>query len=193
MHIAYMDDAGDLGTVSSPPKHNDQPVFALTILILNQSRLPSLVSDFLQIKRNYYPRLIAPASDFLEAVLCEIKGADLRREIALGARNQARDAARFLSEVMDLCTRSGVRVVSKVFVKAIGQQNRQTAAYTSACQSLFKSFDLYLTSVDDIGVCISDARTKALNVRVAHSIFTQMFSAKQVNFPRIMELPTFGA
>jgi hypothetical protein len=33
---------------------------------------------------------------------------------------------------------------------------------------------------------------KGLNVPVAHSIFTQMFSAKQVHFPRILELPTFG-
>ena len=30
MHIAYMDDAGDLGALANPPLHNDQPVFALT-------------------------------------------------------------------------------------------------------------------------------------------------------------------
>ena len=69
MHIAYMDDAGDLGALANPPLHNDQPVFALTLLVVNQVRLAALVPEFLQIKRNYFPGLIPPASHFLAAVL----------------------------------------------------------------------------------------------------------------------------
>jgi len=192
MYIAYMDDAGDLGTVSNPPLHNDQPVFALTILLTNQARLASLVPDFLQLKRTYFPGLIPPATHFLASVLNEIKGADLRRDIATGNRNQQRHATRFLSEVVDLCLRSDLRLVSKVYVKAIGQPNEHTAAYTAACQSLFSSFDHYLSTAGDTGFCIADSRTKGLNVPVAHSIFTQMFSTRQAHYPRIMELPTFG-
>jgi hypothetical protein len=48
MHIAYMDDAGDLGALANPPLHNDQPVFALTLLLVNQVRLAALVPEFLQ-------------------------------------------------------------------------------------------------------------------------------------------------
>jgi len=192
MHIAYMDDAGDLGALANPPLHNDQPVFALTLLLVNQVRLAALVPEFLQIKRNYFPGLIPPASHFLAAVLSEIKGADIRRDIATGTRNKARHATRFLSEILDLCLRSDAKLVSKVYVKGIGQPNRHTSVYTAACQALFKSFDHYLSTVDDIGICIADSRTKGLNVPVAHSIFTQMFSAKRVHYPRIMELPTFG-
>jgi len=192
MQIAYMDDAGDLGIVANPPQHNDQPIFSLTILIANQVRLSSLVPEFLQIKRNYFPGLIPPSSHFLAAVLKEIKGADLRRDIASGSRNQTRHASRFLAEIVDLCLRSDVKLVSKVFVKGIGRTNNHTSVYTSACQSLFRSFDHYLTTVDDIGVCIADSRAKGLNVPVAHSIFTQMFSSKRAHYPRIMELPTFG-
>ncbi len=192
MHIAYMDDAGDLGAVANPPLHNDQPVFALTLLLVNQGRLAALVLEFLQIKRNYFPGLIPPASHFLNAVLNEIKGADLRRDIATGTRNKARHATRFLSEIVDLCIRSDIRLISKVYIKAIGRPNRHTSVYTAACQALFKSFDHYLSTLDDIGVCIADSRAKGLNVPVAHSIFTQMFSSKSVHYPRIMELPTFG-
>jgi hypothetical protein len=192
MRIAYMDDAGDLGAVGNPPQHNDQPVFALTLLLVNQTRLPALVPEFLQLKRNFYPGLIPPASHFLAAVLKEVKGADIRRDIATGSRNQTRHATSFLSEIVDLCIRSDIKLVSKVFVKGIGQPNNHTAVYTSACQSLFKAFDHYLTTVDDIGFCIADSRTKGLNVPVAHSIFTQMFSARRAHYPRIMELPTFG-
>jgi len=125
-------------------------------------------------------------------VLPEIKGADIRRDIAIGTRNKARHAKRFLSAIIDLCIRSDAKLISKVYVKGIGQQNRHTSVYTAACQALFRSFDHYLSTVDDVGFCIADSRTKGLNVPVAHSIFTQMFSAKQVHFPRIMELPTFG-
>jgi hypothetical protein len=192
MHIAYMDDAGDLGALANPPLHNDQPVFALTLLVVNQVRLAALVPEFLQIKRNYFPGLIPPASHFLAAVLPEIKGADVRRDIATGTRNNARHAKRFLSEIVDLCLRTDAKLISKVYVKGIGQQNRPTSVYTAACQALFRSFDHYLSTVDDFGICIADSRTKGLNVPVAHSIFTQMFSTKQVHFPRIMELPTFG-
>jgi hypothetical protein len=192
MYIAYMDDAGDLGAVANPPQHNDQPVFALTLLFVNQTRLAALVPEFLQVKRNFFPGLIPPATHFLAAVLKEVKGADIRRDIATGSRNQARQATRFLSAIVDLCIRSDIKLVSKIFVKGIGQQMDHTAVYTTACQSLFKSFDHYLTTEDDVGFCIADSRAKGLNVPVAHSIFTQMFSTKRAHYPRILELPTFG-
>lgn len=192
MYIAYMDDAGDLGAVTNPPQHNDQPVFALTLLFVNQTRLAALVPEFLQIKRHYFPGLIPPSTHFLAAVLKEVKGADIRRDIATASRNQARHATRFLAEIVDLCLRYDIKLVSKIFVKGIGQQMNQTAVYTTACQSLFKSFDHYLTTEDDVGFCIADSRTKGLNVPVAHSIFTQMFSTKRAHYPRILELPTFG-
>jgi hypothetical protein len=83
MYIAYLDDAGDLGSVANPPQYNDQPAFALTALLVNQSRLSALVPEFLQIKRNFYPGLIPPSSHFLAAVLKEVKGADIRRDIDL--------------------------------------------------------------------------------------------------------------
>jgi hypothetical protein len=192
MYIAYLDDAGDLGSVANPPQYNDQPAFALTALLVNQSRLSALVPEFLQIKRNFYPGLIPPSSHFLAAVLKEVKGADIRRDIANGTRNKARHATKFLSEVVDLRLRSDMKLVSKIFVKGVGQHIGHKAVYTTACQSLFKTFDHYLATVDDVGFCIADSRTKGLNVPVAHSIFTQMFSAKRAHYPRIMELPTFG-
>ena len=57
---------------------------------------------------------------------------------------------------------------------------------------MFRAFDHYLTTADDFGFCIADARAKGLNVQVAHSILTQMFSTRQPQYPRIVELPTFG-
>src|SRR5271165_654403 len=167
MYIAYMDDAGDLGSIANPPQQNDQPVFALAFLLVNQTRLSALVPEFLQIKRNYYPGLIPPASHFLAAVLKEIKVADIRRDIATGSRNQARHATKFLSEIVGLCLRSDIKLIAKVFVKGIGQPISHKSVYTTACQSLFKSFDHFLSTVDDVGFCIADSRSRGLNVPVA--------------------------
>lgn len=192
MHIAYMDETGDLGTLANPAHYNDQPVFALTLLVVNQTRLATLVADFIQLKRNFFPGLCPPASHFLSSVLPEVKGADLRRDLARGNRNTIRHAVKFLDKLLELCLQSDMRIISKVFVKAIGQPNQPTAVYTSACQSLFRTLDHYLTTADDFGFCIADFRTAALNVQVSHSIFTQMFSTRQAQYPRIVELPTFG-
>lgn len=151
-----------------------------------------MVPEYLKMKRRYFPGLIPPESAFLDAVRPEIKGADIRRSIASGSHKPARHAERFLSAVVDLCIQANVRLVSKVYVKGVGRQNRHTSIYTAACQALFISFDHYLSSVEDVGFCIADSRTKGLNVPVAHSIFTQKFSARQNYYPRILELPTFG-
>jgi hypothetical protein len=192
MYIAYLDESGDLGDLSDPPKRNDQPVFTIAILMVNQARLTSLVPEFLQIKRNYFPGLCSAQSEFLSAILKEVKGADLRRDIADGPRNKTRHAIRFLNEVIELCIRSGSRMVAKSYVKKPGMSNDSRAAYTASCQTLFSSFDHYLSTVRDVGFCIADSRNPGLNIPVSHSIFTQMFSTRAPHYPRIMELPTFG-
>jgi len=108
MQIAYMDDAGDLGIVANPPQHNDQPIFSLTILIANQARLSSLVPEFLQIKRNYFPGLIPPSSHFLAAVLKEIKGLappqkgrSAEAVLALGERAETTEVIRLVPTPVD--------------------------------------------------------------------------------------------
>jgi hypothetical protein len=192
MQIGYIDDAGELGAMPVTPRPNDQPVFALGMLIVEQVRLGAIVPEYLQLKRNYFPGLIPPGSEFLDAVKAEIKGADLRRDVANGARNKSRHARRFLGEVFSLCERAKLRLVCKVTIKAPGGAVNQQAVYTSSCQSLMQTFDHHLTISSTEGFVIADSRNHGLNVPVAHSIFTQMFSSKAAHYPRIMELPTFG-
>ncbi len=46
--------------------------------------------------------------------------------------------------------------------------------------------------IDEPGLVIADSRTQAPNVNVAHSVFTQKFSAMGDPYPRILEVPCFG-
>jgi hypothetical protein len=169
MQIGYIDDAGELGAMPATPRPNEQPVFALGMLIVEQVRLAAIVPEYLQLKRNYFPGLIPPASEFLDAVKAEIKGADLRRDVASGARNKSRHARRFLGEVLSLCERAKLRLACKVTIKAPGGVVNQQAVYTSSCQSLMQTFDHHLTISSTEGFVIADSRNHGLNVPVAHS------------------------
>lgn len=139
-----------------------------------------------------FPRSDSPASDFVDAVKAEIKGADLRRDVASGARNESRHARRFLGEILSLCERAKLRLACKVTMKSPGGVVNQQAVYTSSCQSLMQTFDHQLMISSTEGFVIANSRNHGLNVPVAQSIFTEMFSTKAGHYPRIMELPTFG-
>ena len=59
-------------------------------------------------------------------------------------------------------------------------------------QSLFQYFQDFLTSVNERGFVVADSRSKAKNVNVAHSIFTQKHQKAGDPYNRIVEMPTFG-
>lgn len=67
-----------------------------------------------------------------------------------------------------------------------------TSIYTYSIQSIYTSFQNYLTKAEDIGFVIADSRLKQLNSQVAHSIFTQKFKGTGDSYDRIVELPAFS-
>jgi hypothetical protein len=64
--------------------------------------------------------------------------------------------------------------------------------YTAAAQQIASNFQDYLTANNTRGVVIADCRSKATNVQVSHSVFTQKFKNDGDRFNRILELPLFG-
>ena len=78
MQICFIDESGDLGVLGNPPLPNDQPVLVIGGLFVDVADLASLTYNFLNLKRQYFPRLPYPSTKPLDRILPEAKGADVR-------------------------------------------------------------------------------------------------------------------
>ena len=57
MQICFIDEPGDIGVLGNPPLPNDQPVPVIGGLFVDVAHLASLTDNFLNLKRQYFPRL----------------------------------------------------------------------------------------------------------------------------------------
>ena len=192
MKICFIDESGDLGSLTNPPKPNDQPVLVIGGLFVDAANLHNFTRAFLVLKAQFFPRLPYKSSKFLDKLLSEIKGADLRRNATRRTGRQRAHAIGFLDRIFGLLQRFDVKLVARIWVKAIGSPFPATSVYTSSIQRICSYFDHHLTCTNDNGICIADSRNKAKNVNVSHSIFTQKFGFTSLNYQQLAELPTFG-
>jgi len=194
VHLLYVDESGDLGDLpaSPPPNGNHQPVLVLGALIVDASRLETITQDFLHLKSHWFPGLAYPTTNHLDKIIPEIKGADLRRSLTRSGRNKRRHAIGFLDALLETLNRHNVKIISRIWVKGLGQPFNGRSVYTSSIQGLYTYFDNYLDSCNDFGFCIADSRDYIKNVNVAHSVFTQKFRSSSTVYSRILELPTFA-
>ncbi len=192
MHICYVDEAGDLGALSSPAAPNDQPVLVVGALFVDTARLEALTNDFLNLKYLFFPRLNYPSASHLDRIIPEIKGADLRRSALQGNRNQRRQAYGFIDKVLKLLEAHNARLTARLWVKEPGKPFNSKSVYTSSIQAIYSYFDSFLAEQNEFGFCIADSRDKLKNVNVSHSIFTQKFQASTSFYSRVLELPTFS-
>lgn len=195
MFFCYVDESGCTGTLPSATS-DIQPVFAIAGLMIEQSRVHDFTLRFLYLKRQFFPRAVLPSGQtpvhFLDWILFEPKGSDLRKQAAETSRRQYRHAVRFFDAVLKLVEDAGGKLIGRVWVKGIGQPFPGPAVYTSAIQHLSQYFDHYLASHNRYGILIADSRNKDKNAKVSHSVFTQRFKAIGNPYPRLLELPVFG-
>jgi hypothetical protein len=190
MRVAYVDDAGDIQTISTPDA-NIQPVLAFATVVLPVEGLNQLTRDFLALKRRFFGgRMRSP--HLLDDVLVEIKGAELREMVRSPSRRRRRRAIRFLDELLGLLEANDAKVMGRVWIKALGEDMNGQALNTFSIQAIAETFQAYLTEIDDEGWMIIDSSTPGMNAAVSHSIFTAKFRAAGDQYDRLLELPTFG-
>lgn len=191
MRICYLDEAGDTAPLASAASALP-PVFVPAAIVIEQGRLAAATVEYLRIKQRYFPNLMPKTGHYLDCVMAEVKGSEVRRVLRTGNRNERRHALGFLDRVVELLEQQRIKIIGRVWVKAVGQPMNPTAIYTSSVQAVFRYFQHYLTQQDDVGLVIADSRRKAQNSEVAHSIFTQKFGVGGDQYDRILEMPTYG-
>lgn len=192
MHILYIDEAGDTGQLPQQPGANDQPVLIIGGLVIDAAQLGDLTRDFIDLKTRFYPSLVAERHKYLDRILPEIKGADLRRNALRGGRKVRRHAIGVLSNILLILQRHNVHLLARIWVKPPGQRFDGRAVYTSSIQWLYSSFEHFLQTQGSLGFCLTDSRDPLNNAVVAHSIFTQKFQSAANVYGRTLELPTFA-
>ncbi len=170
---------------------NIQPVFAFIAIAFDVEIVGHLTRDFLELKRRFFPG-IHKSAHYLDDILAEIKGADIRRNIAVGSRRSSRAAFGFLDHLLTLIENYNGRIFGRVWIKGIDETFKGRSVYTFSMQDSCSTFQKYLESVNDQGFIIADSRNKPANTNVSHSIFTRKFQANGDDFSRLVEMPTFG-
>lgn len=191
MRICYVDEAGCTGALQSAVSEV-QPVFVLCGVDVPQTSIHRITHEFLHLKKRFYPNLAPRGATYLEWILTEIKGAELRKGAADPSRNKRRHALGFLHETLSLLEAEQARVSGRVWVKAIGQPVNGRSIYTFSLQYICKCFNAQLEADDDVGLLVCDSRNKALNSLASFSVFTQKFKATGDKIPHVFEMPVFG-
>lgn len=191
MYICYIDEAGDTGGLPDTGSAI-QPVFTLAGLFIARQNISQLTTDWIQLKRRFYPHLVPPSSHHHEWMRAEVKGSDLRRMARSSSRNDRRFAYGVIQGALDLLDTYDAKVVGRVYIKDLGKDFNGTSVYSSTVQQICADFEHFLKSKNLLGAVIADSRNKAKNSNISHSVFTQTYSASGSPYPSIIEVPTFG-
>ncbi len=191
MWFCYIDEAGDLGSLSQPPQRNEQPVFVLGGIFLEARHIRPLTKAYIALLRQCYPGRYR-GSRRLDAITNPVKGAELRRQFLREGRNQRRHAVRVLDRAVTLLESCGARLAARCWIKAPGDPQNARSLYTFSVQSICATFNHFLMASGSSGVVLADARFKRENMSVSHSVFTQMYAAGGDHYENILESPSYG-
>lgn len=195
MLLCYVDEAGDTRDLSAAPPHGDiTPVFVIAGVVFDHLLLEAVTRDFLKIKERFFPGLIPTRRMlWLDRILPEIKGADVRRSLRKNAqRRNRRQALGFLGALISLLENYDARIFGRIWIKPLGAPCDDRAVYTFSVQAICTDFENLLETSGDYGAVIADSRNPQTNAGVSHSIFTQKFKTGGDTYPRLVEMPTFG-
>ena len=193
MFVCYLDESGDTGTLPSSTSPV-QPVLCILALSLDLDRLRDFTFDFINLKTKFFPGRFPVHSNWLRRILVEIKGSEIRSSFQRRKRRfkQVHHHIGFFNDLLDLVERYDCKIFGRVWIKGIASPLDSWSPYTSSIQAICSTFQNLLEAKDQQGCVILDPRTKTQDQRVSFSIFTQKFKASGDEYPRIVEMSTFG-
>src|SRR5439155_22587156 len=129
MKLCYVDESGCTGILPSAIS-DIQPAFVFAAIMFDYSNLHKITESFLQLKQKFYPGLFPSRRQFLSGILPEVKGADLRKQIAKGNRNERRHAFGFIDGIIRIINDHQIAIAGRVWIKGIAAPFDGRAIYT---------------------------------------------------------------
>jgi hypothetical protein len=135
-----MDESGCTGTLPSATS-SIPPVLVLAAVIVDESRLHDLTIDYLNLKRRFFPGELPVTAEFLQWILAEIKGSEVRKRARSSSHRERSHAYSFLDEFLKLIEIHGIKIIGRVWVKEIGVPFIGRSVYTSSVQHVCTYFN----------------------------------------------------
>jgi hypothetical protein len=186
-----MDESGCTGALPSATSPI-QPILAIAGVIVDEVSLHELTIKYLNLKQRFFPGKLSITAEFLEWILVEIKGSEIRKQARSISHRKRSNAFMFLDKFITLLESHQIKIIGRIWIKGIGQPFNGRSVYTSSVQHICKYFNNYLDRKNRRGFIISDSRNPTLNSNVSHSIFTAKFKTSGDAFPCLIEMPSFG-
>lgn len=195
MYLCYIDESGDSQAIPNNTS-SVQPLLVISGIFINADNIAALTSDYIHLKRKYYPNLFSSIKHDLDVLLTEIKGSDIRADIRKHASTSkiVQHHFRFLDDIFSLLKKYDSKLVARIWVKQLGQALKDQSIYSITAQNICTRFQNFLQHKNKNGMLIADFRDPKRNSYVAHSVFTQKHKKKTNGdaYPNIREIPTFG-
>ena len=187
MYFCYVDESGGFEAPNSRP--DASPLLVVAGIIAPAAHIAGLTADFLELNRRFYP---GRTSRYLDDILLEIKGSQLRRRVRSDRHRDRRHALGVLSAVVELMEAYDLRLIGRIWIKEADSPLDPRGTYTFSVQDVGRHFNHFLEERGSEGVILCDSRDHGGDVRVAHSLFTQKYKASGDALPRLLEPVVFG-
>ena len=191
MYLCYVDESGEAGTfqISDP---NSNPFFVIVGLILEQSRLIALTNDFLRIKNRFFPGYFNATAPFLDSILIEIKGNELRKSLREDNTRRWQQSIGFIDACLNLLKNNNATLLGRALIKNPGEKYDDAAVYGGSIMHICHHFNYFLEQRYEFGMVIADSRRSAQNKRTTHTIFTQRHQSRGNSYPKMVDMPVYG-
>lgn len=191
MHICYVDESGDSGTLTQGSgAASCSPFFIISGLIIDQQRLSNVTYELIEAKRRFFPNKLPPdlskkgcvksSPAHLDWILAEIKGCDLRRSVRKGSVKEKQTAIGFIDNCLKILEDHNVKLLGNTLIKKVGNVNSDAIFYGHSILKIASKFELFWEAHNESGLLIADSRKTSENERTTHTLFTQKHSGTKL-------------
>ena len=190
MRLCYVDESGTAEMlVEADP--DQQPVIVIAGVSLPECELTKITHDWIALKKRFEPVLARSGKGWLDAILHELKGANLRKGFRTNASvRQRKRAIGVIDGTLKLLEQYDAKILGRVWMKKLDAENNDMGIHASSLQFICRGFDASLPK-DERGMVVVDSQTYQHNHRLAHSLFTQRFG-KRPKHLGLVDMPVFG-